>query len=132
MKITTVGRRTGKHHSVMVDVLRHDPEDDVYFVQSAYGAGADWVRNIKVNPVFEVQVGRRRFKAVAEWVLGPQASEVLLEYIDDHRLYARAVMLAIGVDLGAFTDEELRARLEDEKVLAIRPTKERIESGPEM
>jgi len=108
----------------MVDVLRHDPIDDVYYVQSAYGGKADWVKNIMANPVFKAQVGRRRFNAVAEWVQGSQASDILLWYIDNHRLYTRAVMLTIGIDLGVFTDEELRVRLEEEKVLAIRPVEE--------
>jgi len=87
---------------------------------------SDWVKNIMANPVFKAHVGRRRFKAVAEWVHGPHASDILMRYIDDHRLYTRAVMLTISVDLGAFTDEELRARLEEEKVLAIKPVGEKV------
>ena len=66
MKITTKGRRTGKPHSILVDVIEHDSMTDVYYVSSAYGSGADWVKNIKANPVFNVQVGRRRFKAESE------------------------------------------------------------------
>jgi deazaflavin-dependent oxidoreductase (nitroreductase family) len=120
IRITTKGRRTGRSHSVLVDVLQYDRVNDVYYVQSAYGERADWVRNIEAHPVFDVQVGRRRFKATAERVTGPRGAEILEEYIMNHRWYSRTMMRSIGVDLDAFTEEELRAKLEDEMVLMIK------------
>ena len=82
---------------------------------------ADWLRNIIANIVFEAQDGRRRLKARAERVSGPQAADVLLRYISEHKFYTRTMMRSIGIDLGAFTEEGLRAELEKEVVLAIKP-----------
>ena len=122
MKITTKGRRTGKHHSVLVDVIEHDPEKDIYYVSSAYGAGADWVKNIGANPVFDVQVGRRRFKAVSEQVSGEVGSWLLFWYIDEHRDYGKGLYKMMGIDLDVLTEEELMEVLEKEMVLAIKPS----------
>jgi deazaflavin-dependent oxidoreductase (nitroreductase family) len=121
IEITSKGRRTGRPHSVLVDMLDHDLVSDTYYVQSAYGDRADWVKNIKVNPVFEARIGRKRFSASAERVPPCQAAEILLRYIENHKLYAKTMMRAIGVNLDALTGDELRSRLKDELVLAIKP-----------
>jgi deazaflavin-dependent oxidoreductase (nitroreductase family) len=122
MKITTIGRRTGKLHSVLVDVVDHDSEKDVYYISSAYGAGADWVKNIRANPVFDVQVGRRRFKAESEQVSGEIGSKLLFRYIDEHRDYVKGLYKMMGIDLDVLSEEELMEVLEKEMVLAIKPS----------
>ena len=122
MKITTKGRRTGKHHSVLVDVIEHDSEKDVYYVSSAYGAGADWVKNIRANPVFDVQIGKRRFKAKAQHVSGEIGSELLMRYIDKHEDYVKGLYKMMGIDLDVISDDELRDILTKEMMLAIEPT----------
>lgn len=123
MKINTKGRRTGKPHSVLVDVVEHDSEKDVYYVSSAYGAGADWVKNINANPVFDVQVGRRRFKAEAEQVPGEIGRELLMKYIDEHKVYVKSLYKMIGDDLDVLSEDELKDILIKEMVLAINPSK---------
>lgn len=122
MKITTRGRRTGKPHSVLVDVVEHDSEKDVYYVSSAYGAGADWVKNIKANPVFDVQVGRRRFKAEAQLVPGEIGKGLLMRYIAEHGDYVKGLYKMIGVDLDVLSEDELEVILGKEMVLAIMPS----------
>lgn len=124
MKITTKGRRTGKPHSVLVDVVEHESEKDVYYVSSAYGAGADWVKNIEANPVFNIQVGNRRFKAEAQQVPGEIGKELLMSYIDEHKYYVKGLYRMIGVDLDALHEDELRDILGKEMVLAIVPSME--------
>jgi deazaflavin-dependent oxidoreductase (nitroreductase family) len=119
--IATKGRRTGRTHSVLVDILEYDSSNDFYYVQSAYGTRADWVRNIQVNPIFKAQVGRRHFSARAEQVPREKTAEILIRYIDAHKFYAKTMMRTIGVDLDAFTEYELRTKLQDELVIAIKP-----------
>ena len=119
--IATKGRRTGRTHSVLVDMLEYDSSNDFYYVQSAYGTRADWVRNIQVNPIFKAQVDQRVFSARAEQVPREKKADILIRYMDAHKFYAKTMMRAIGVDLDAFTEDELRAKLQDELVMAIKP-----------
>ena len=122
MKITTKGRRTGKLHSVLIDVVEHDSEKEVYYISSAYGAGADWVKNIRATPVFDVQVGRRRFRAESIQVSGEIGGKLLFSYIDEHRDYVKGLYKMMGVDLDVLSEEELMEVLEKEMVLAITPS----------
>jgi len=57
------GRRSGRQYSTP---LQYEKIDGDYYVGAARGDRADWYRNIQANPVVDVSVGRRRFKATAE------------------------------------------------------------------
>ena len=121
MRITTKGRRTGKPHRVLVDTLGYDEAGDVYYVTSAYGERADWVRNIRANPVFQVHIGGREFNAVAEKVAEPKSVEIMCRYLEEHRRYSRLMYRLLGVDLASLSEEELYGRLAEELILAVKP-----------
>jgi len=55
MLITTIGRKTGKRRDVMVDVMDYNRNTDTYYIEAAYGAHADWYKNIQSNPIFEAR-----------------------------------------------------------------------------
>jgi hypothetical protein len=78
----------------------------------------------RANPVFEVQVGRRRFKVRARRVPNPESSEMVSRYLDEHILYAKGIALMMGIDTKGMTDEELRSMFQTEMVLPVRPATE--------
>jgi deazaflavin-dependent oxidoreductase (nitroreductase family) len=102
MLITAVGRKSGKPRQVLVDVLLHNEETDTYYVLSAYGVRADWVRNIQAAPSFEAQVGRRKFTAHANTLSSEDAGAMLVQFYRLKPAYTRAVMNAAGMK---FEDE---------------------------
>jgi len=119
MLITTTGRKSGKPRQVMVDVMKYDKESDTYYVEAAYGARADWVRNIRVNPLFHAQVGRRKFAARASELTADQGEELLVAFYHSAPQYARAVMALGGLKV---KDEvELRQLSRGLMLLAIKP-----------
>ena len=63
--ITTTGRKTGKPRSTPLEYI-HNPQKDWYRVAPGWGGNTDWYKNIRHNPHITVQVGRRKFKAMAE------------------------------------------------------------------
>ena len=120
--LTTTGRRSGKPHAVMLDVVGHDAASDTYYLQPADGRRADWVRNVAANPVVTAEVGGRRFRARVEDVTGPEGAEVVLHFIRTHPLYARVVVWFVGyVDRVDVPDDALRRALATTPVYAIRP-----------
>ncbi len=119
MLITTTGRKSGKPRQVMVDVMKHDKETDAYYVEAAYGARADWVRNIKANPIFHGQVGRRKFPARAIELTPDQGEEVLVAFYRSVPKYARAVMSLGGLKVK--DEAELRQMARNSMLLAIKP-----------
>jgi deazaflavin-dependent oxidoreductase (nitroreductase family) len=122
MVLTTTGRRSGRPHVVMVDVVGRDAARDVYYVQPADGRRADWVRNVAANPDVTVEVGARHLRARVEDVTGPEGAEVVLRFIRTHPLYARVIVWFVRyVDSVDAPDDELRRALATTPVFAIRP-----------
>lgn len=60
--LTTVGRRSGRHHEIEIwFVVR----DETMYVVSGNGVGADWYRNLLAQPLVYVQVGDQCVRGVA-------------------------------------------------------------------
>ena len=116
------GRKTGKSRDVMVDVMDYDKTADTYYIEAAYGMRADWYRNMQSNPIFEAQVGRRKFKARAGALSTEGAGEMLVQFYRNKPAYTRSVMAMAGIK---FKDEdELRILGKDLMLLAVKPEKE--------
>ena len=119
--LTTTGRRTGRPHTVMLDVAARDITHDAYFVSPADARG-DWVRNVRVEPRVEATVGGRTFHGHVREVTGPEGAEIMLRFMREHPWYAFTVNLFVGlVDRVGRSDDELRAQLETTPVFAIHP-----------
>ena len=122
MLITTIGRKTGKRRETMVDVMDYDKENDIYYVEAADGARADWYKNIQSNPIFEAQVERRKFKARAGALTNEGAGELLVRFYRQKPAYTRSVMAMAGMK---FKDEdELRELGKNLTLLAVKPEKD--------
>ena len=122
MLITTIGRKTGKRRETMVDVMDYNEANDTYYIEAAYGTRADWYKNIQSNPIFEAQVGRRKFKAHAGALTTEGAAELLVRFYRQKPAYTRSVMAMAGMK---FKDEnELREMGKNLTLLAVKPEKE--------
>jgi deazaflavin-dependent oxidoreductase (nitroreductase family) len=122
MFITTIGRKTGKRRETMVDVMDYDKAADTYYIEAAYGARADWYKNIQANPTFEAQVGRRKFKAHAGALSTDGAGELLVQFFRAKPAYTRSVMAMAGLKFK--NEEELLVIGKDLTLLAVKPEKE--------
>ena len=74
--LTTIGRKTGKKR---VTPMQYERIGYDYYVGSARGLKADWIRNILANPRVEVRVGEKQFVANAEVVNDPARFADFLE-----------------------------------------------------
>ena len=63
--LTTTGRRSGKPRHTPLEYV-YDKENDRYRVAAGWGGNTDWYRNLLKNPNVRVQVGQRKFDAIAE------------------------------------------------------------------
>ena len=114
--VTTTGRRTGRPHAVMLDLVGHDTTPGRYCIQSGWGRSVDWVRNIEAQPLVEAQLGRRRFTARVVDVSGAEGAEWALRFMKARPLQSRLMAKSmLGLELGS--DEEVRAWLRDKAVV---------------
>jgi len=58
VRIEHVGRRTGRIHHAVVEVLHYDPVTGEAVVMAGYGPGADWVRNVEAAAGARLDFGR--------------------------------------------------------------------------
>ena len=122
MLITTTGRKTGKRREAMLDIMDYDKATDTYYIEAAYGTHADWFKNMQSNPIFEAQVGRRKFKARVSALSNEGAGEMLVQFYRHKTAYTRSVMAMAGMK---FKDEDdLRAIGNNLTLLAVKPEKE--------
>ena len=63
--LTTTGRKSGLLRYTPLE-YEYDHEGNRYRVAAGWGGNTDWYRNLLANPHVTVQVGRRKFTALAE------------------------------------------------------------------
>jgi deazaflavin-dependent oxidoreductase (nitroreductase family) len=74
--LTTRGRKTGK---ARVTPLQFEKVKNQIFIGSMRGKQADWYKNILADAHVQVQIGSRRFDAVAEPISDPEQITDFLE-----------------------------------------------------
>lgn len=118
--VTTRGRRTGRPHTVMLDVVGR--RGDTRYVQPADGRRAQWVRNVTADPRVTLIARGRAQPARVRDVTGPEGAEVVLAFLRAHPWYGRLIVWTVGyVDRVDLPDDVLRARLLAVPVFAIAP-----------
>jgi len=81
--LTTTGRKSGKPRHTPLEFV-HNPKDDSYRVSPGWGGNTDWYKNVRSDPRVSVQVGRRRFEAVAETAPDQEAAESMMNVSRRH------------------------------------------------
>ena len=74
--LTTTGRKSGEPRFTPLEYL-YDKENDAYRIAAGWGGKTDWYRNLCKNPNVSVQVGSRKFNAIAE----PASDEEVAKYM---------------------------------------------------
>jgi deazaflavin-dependent oxidoreductase (nitroreductase family) len=107
--VTTRGRRSGRPHTVMVDVVGRCGDG---WYASPSRRDADWVRNARADP--RVVVRARGRVVAARWrdATGAEGADVVLGFLRAHPWYAAAIVRMVGYDADLSASEAaLRAQL---------------------
>ena len=81
--LTTTGRKTGQLRQTPLE-YEYDRENDRYRIAAGWGGNTDWYRNIKANPNVVVQVGCRKFNAVAEVASDEEVAQYMMMVSSRH------------------------------------------------
>ncbi len=76
--LTTRGRITGKARQTPLEYV-YNPEDGSYRISPGWGGNTDWYKNVLQDRRVTVQVGRRRFDALAEPGSDEEAARYMME-----------------------------------------------------
>jgi deazaflavin-dependent oxidoreductase (nitroreductase family) len=99
LQLTHTGRVSGQPRKVVLEVVKHDPEYDIYYIAAAWGEKSDWVKNIRANPNVKVQVTNRSYDMLAEQLTPEQGELTILDYAQRHPSAMKNLARYMGFEL---------------------------------
>jgi deazaflavin-dependent oxidoreductase (nitroreductase family) len=118
--LETIGRRSGRPHTVVVDVVGRDAARGIWYVQPADGWRAAWVHNVRARPDIVARIDGRPRRVHVRDATGAEGAEVVLRFLRAHPWYGRVIVWFVGyVDRIDVPDAELRAALLSTPVFAV-------------
>jgi deazaflavin-dependent oxidoreductase (nitroreductase family) len=91
-----IGRVSSFPRQTVLEVVRHDATDDVYYVAAAWGEQADWFRNLQAQPAAVIQTGRRKLHVQSTVLSSVEAAQELLDYAQRNPTAARSLSRLLG------------------------------------
>jgi deazaflavin-dependent oxidoreductase (nitroreductase family) len=119
--VTTKGRRSGRPHSVMLDLVGHDEVRNCYYVLPGWGRRSDWVKNIEAHPRVDAQVGRVRFSARVRDASGSEGADWMTRFMKAHPIMSIFAGMLMGMPREMLAESEFRQRLEAQLIFALEP-----------
>jgi deazaflavin-dependent oxidoreductase (nitroreductase family) len=135
LRLVHIGRRTGRSHATVLEVVRHDRHRSEFTVVSGFGTRADWLRNIDAGTPAEVTVGRHAFAADHRRLDREEAFAVMAEYERRHRAARPLLHRVLSWLLGWGYDGSDAARwrlVEQLPLVALRPRTEVDPARPDL
>jgi deazaflavin-dependent oxidoreductase (nitroreductase family) len=120
--LTHTGRKSGLPRQVVLEVVDHDPQSNVYYVASGWGKKSDWYQNIQKTPRVRVQVGAKSWAAQAEVLAPDSAEQVILNYGRKHPALLGELARVMGYKLNG-SEADMRALGRLVPVVAFTPVK---------
>ena len=103
LMLTHIGRNSGRPKRAVLEVIKSDPEQNIYYVGFGWGEKSNWLLNVEKTPDVSVHTGNKIFSAVAGRLSSGEASDVLLDYADRNpkafRMLAGKVILGRELDI---------------------------------
>jgi deazaflavin-dependent oxidoreductase (nitroreductase family) len=83
LMLTTTGRKSGKPRQTPLE-FDYNSKEGWYRVSPGWGGNTDWYKNLRRDPQVTVQVGRRKFEAVAEVTPVLESAEFMMSLSRRH------------------------------------------------
>lgn len=104
------GRRSGKLHRTVLEVMRYDRAGDESVVMAGFGARSDWLRNLEAGGGVMIETGGRRFVPDHRMLGTDEAAAVLADYERRNRAIARILRAVLSRLVGWRYDPSSAAR----------------------
>jgi deazaflavin-dependent oxidoreductase (nitroreductase family) len=127
LRLTHVGRRSGRRYQTMLEVIGTGPAADEVIVIAGFGRSADWYRNLLAHPAAEVAIGRHRYPPVHRTLDEREAVAVLADYERRNRWVTpvlRRVLSWLVVWHYDGSDDARRRLVRELPVVAFRPARD--------
>ena len=117
--LTTTGRKSGLPR---ITPLQYEEIDGKYYLGSARGLKADWVRNIQVNSSVNIRVKSLSFQGQAEVVIDPSRFADFIETrLERHPFIIGLIMQKVHGLPKNPSREQLKKLAENEAFVIVKP-----------
>jgi deazaflavin-dependent oxidoreductase (nitroreductase family) len=118
--LTHTGRVSGKPRQAILEVIRYDKDTKTPYVASGFGDKSQWFKNITHTSKVHIQIGSKRFPAIAKRLPEEEAVEVFKAYHGKHPNAIKNLSKMVGYKIGD-SEEEIIDFLRLLPVIAFRP-----------
>ncbi len=113
------GRKSGELRRNVLEVVRWDEVARTFYVVSAWGEKADWLRNVRANPAVTIKVAGARYSAKAIPLTRDESNRELLDYAQRYPRAAKELSRLLGYRLDG-TPEDFASLAEQMTIVALR------------
>lgn len=118
--VTHVGRRTGKHHRIVLYVQQYDRATREATVISVWGE-TQWIRNIRRQPATQVEIALQRYTPEQRFLSTDEIFQLEKRFRQRHRIIAWGQARLMGWPWPA-TDDQLRELSDTMRAVAFHPS----------
>ncbi len=102
--LTHTGRVSGQSRKAVLEVIKFDKESTTPYVASGFGGKSQWFQNIIHTPEVKIQIGNKKFSAIAKRLPVEEAEKIFREYHKRHPNAIKNLSKMIGYQIS--NDEE--------------------------
>ena len=92
-----IGRKSGQPRQAVIEVVKIDAQNDVFYSVSGFGEKANWFQNIMHTPQVNIQVGNRKMSARAEMLSLEGGEAILQDYSQKHPTALRELSKLLNI-----------------------------------
>lgn len=107
LMLNHVGRKSGKHRQVVLEVVNHDNVAEGYVIAAGFGATSDWYRNLQKNPDVTIEVGGKTVAVRAEQLAADTGAAFMAHYGASHPKLGARLCKVMGFEVDG-TPEDFR------------------------
>jgi len=100
--------------------LAYDPATHEAVICSVWGESTDWIRNIRVQPALQVQIGRQSFTPTQRFLSEDESLAVAVEFRRRHPRRLRLLTWILGWD-DLRSDTAVRDFVHSRPFVSLRP-----------
>jgi deazaflavin-dependent oxidoreductase (nitroreductase family) len=96
--INHVGRKTGKEHQVVVEVLEREKGTNNVIVVAGYGEQTQWYKNLRNQSKTTIQLRNRKYGVSVEFITPEDGEDIIARYVGRYGKLTQQLFSMMGYE----------------------------------
>ena len=115
------GRVSGQPRQNVLEIVKRDEENDVYYLASGFGKRSDWYKNISKQPAVSITVGREEKMVTAVLLSTEESAEMMVDYAHRNPRAAKELTKVCGLTTDSSDEDYATIGREYIPFVALKP-----------